>query len=395
MSLFSFGTKEEVVLILDIGSSSIGGALVKMRKKDTPEIIELVREEIAFQEDLNYKRFLDDTIKTVQKVVGKMVSNKKNRPDHIHCIFSSPWFIAQNRTFTYKKQEPFTVTKKLIDHIMAEEIEEFKNTAKDSIPGIKSSKTNVRAIEVKITDFYLNGYEVNSPYNKKTKELKVSFFASVCSEKVYDMFNDAISGAAHNDLVSYHSFPLVAFSALRDISATPDNFMLADINGEITDIMTVRNGSIIETTSFPLGRNFAKRWLMKKFGTSKDITASKLKLYLEDKLDEKTKLEVEAVVGYLEMEWNKSLKEALKLSSYEYLLPQNLFVISDDTYIPLFSRFLSSPELASFNRSNKPFRVTSLKAPLLGQVPVKKGMVYRDTFLLLETIFIDKLFRVK
>ena len=80
--------KEELTLVFDIGSSSVGGALFYVQKSGIPKIIFSIREPIVFEEEINFDRLLSSTMKTLGIVANKISTVGLGAPKKIFCVQS-------------------------------------------------------------------------------------------------------------------------------------------------------------------------------------------------------------------------------------------------------------------------------------------------------------------
>ena len=175
MSLFQRGGKDgkHFVVIFDIGSGSIGGAFVGIEGEKPPEIIFTTRRDIPFQEKLNFQRFLDSMIKTLEEMFVLMKKAGGGvKVDQAYCILSSPWYASQTRLIRYSQDTAFSVTENGLDKLIQKEVALFSNSklfahskTGDAPPEIMESKN----IQIK-----LNGYEMQAPYGKKASELEIA-----------------------------------------------------------------------------------------------------------------------------------------------------------------------------------------------------------------------------
>ena len=127
MGIFS-GTREknELVLVFDIGSSSVGGALFWAQKSGIPKIIFSAKEPIPLEENIDVDRFLLLTIKSLEAVLNKIHKAGLGAPEKIFCVLSSPWYISEARIINLKKNTPFIFTEKLADDLIQKEIKLFE-----------------------------------------------------------------------------------------------------------------------------------------------------------------------------------------------------------------------------------------------------------------------------
>ena len=177
MGLFQRKSKsgQHFIIVFDIGSASIGGAFVNIEPTKSPEIIFSVRRQIPFQEKLNFERFLNSMVKTLEEMFEVMKKAGGGVTiDQAYCILASPWYASQTRLVHYNQPEAFTVTEKGLNKLIQKEIGLFRDSklfshskTGDALPEIMEAKN----IQVK-----LNGYEVRDPFKKRTNKLEVALY---------------------------------------------------------------------------------------------------------------------------------------------------------------------------------------------------------------------------
>ena len=74
--------KEKPVIILDIGSSSIGGAIVLIKKNSPPMVLYSVRKQIRVKDDINFSRFLSSMSDTLESVLTELAKASKISPEN-------------------------------------------------------------------------------------------------------------------------------------------------------------------------------------------------------------------------------------------------------------------------------------------------------------------------
>src|SRR6185436_7890961 len=125
MNLFSRTPgREQLTLVFDVGSSSVGGALFSAGEGGNPHIVASARELLVLEENIDADRFLDLTLKSLEKVAAVLAS--KGAPRRVFVILSSPWYSSQTRIIKMKKDEPFVFTNELADELIKKEREIFK-----------------------------------------------------------------------------------------------------------------------------------------------------------------------------------------------------------------------------------------------------------------------------
>ena len=125
MGIFSRNKDKEkgkLVLVFDIGSSSVGGALFWKEKSGIPKIVLAFREPIALDKNIDVNQFLSLTIKSLEIVANKIYMTGMGAPKMIFCVLSSPWHVSQTRIIKLKKNMPFVFTSKLADALLQKEL---------------------------------------------------------------------------------------------------------------------------------------------------------------------------------------------------------------------------------------------------------------------------------
>ncbi len=129
----------------------------------------------------------------------------------------------------------------------------------------------------------LNGYQTSKPYGKQTKSIEISIFLSMISKEVETKTRKVLEKIFHSHTIAFHSFALTSFSAIRDIFHSEEDFLLVDVGGEVTDVSLVRRGILLETVSFPTGKNFLLRSVVLDLNTIPEEAHTLIRMFLDNK----------------------------------------------------------------------------------------------------------------
>ncbi len=404
---FSFfsnrGYDETLVLLVDIGSASVGGALVKIEKGRAPHIIATVRKNISFQEVLSSARFLvamnhalDQVLKDLQSTMrpardsggSGQTMKPLGSPAHIFCSLSSPWFVLKSRYLNILRQQEFEVTEEVLNEFVNEDIVRLKEELKEILP-----PKDVKIIEKKIIQMKLNGYDIKSPYGQKTSRMEILMTVGVSSGKVIESIERKLRSVFHAKEVNFGAFPIAAFSAIRDIFPTENDFLFLDITGEATDVSLVNDGLLMGTVSFPRGGNFFTREISAQMRTVHEEAATLFAMFLRDELETTKHSKVSAIVTHAEGEWVSNFEKALSTLSGNGVLPNKVFFTTDVHLAPLFSMLASRYSGTEKTESS----MNSLQAAqYLDQFVVAKFVsfetnVIRDPFMVVEALLAQKM----
>src|SRR3989344_1485477 len=306
----------DLVLVYDIGSSTVAAALVSFEQDNKPFVHYSVRKPISFRSTIDSDKLLFDKKNTLKAVTDDVVriglgrfklGKSTARIREIHCVFASPWFISKTAVVKMEKKESFTIIETVLASLVGTEEERFKK----GFTGGENGSGEITVIERKIVQTKLNGYEVSDIYTKPAKSLELSIFLSGVEARVADHVRSVLHPAFGFRKLHFHSFPLAAFAISRDLFHDAADFLIADVRGEMTDVSLVEKNNLLETISFPLGNNFLLRKIGEALGSPPEVTVSFLDVYLRGKADGKMKTNIENVLKQAEYDWRSIFKSAL------------------------------------------------------------------------------------
>ena len=396
--MFSFFSKDkaELGVVFNIGSSSVGAGLVKFRRGKVPEIIYITREPIPYQEVVTPDRFLRDMVTTLGTVHArlhkeglahlKFTQYGSHKIRHAFYAFSSPWAASQTKIASLENPEPVTVTREMVDSIITKAEKAFESEVIDSTrdPGLKDK---LSIIENRIIQIRLNGYETTDPYGKKAKRVDVSFFISLVPRMVIDRVEEISLGAMHSRDTHFTSAQLASYSALREIFSGREDFIVLDIGGEVSDVSIIKNGLILETASFPLGRNFLTRRVSRALSVTNDGALSLLRLYYGGDTDAQIAEALRPVLENASREWVGALHTVLTQIAGTLSLPQDLLITLGGDLVPFFMRAVREEKISQFEVVDVPFRATLVNHELLKQYVAFSSSAVKDPTIALATIF--------
>ncbi|KKS28012.1 MAG: hypothetical protein UU88_C0001G0114 [Parcubacteria group bacterium GW2011_GWC1_42_11] len=393
LSFFNKRKQNEVLAVLiDIGSASVGASLVKIEKDKAPHILANVREDISFQEVLSSARFLfamnnalEKVLKEIQTSIGQIDLNLEHNKtvSNVFCTLSSPWFILKTRTLDIVREKEFDVTERAIEEFIDKDIEILKDEMKEILP-----PKDVRIIEKKILQIKLNGYEIKNPYKQKTARVEMSTAIGVSSVKVTKSIERKINNFFHVSSIHFGTFPVAAFSAIRDIFPIEKNFLFLDITGESTDVSLVENDLIIGTISFPLGKNFFIREISTRLNTIHEEAMTLFVMFLRGELHDEQSTQIAGTIADSEKEWLARFEKAIATIAQKGVLPHKIFFTTDSDVMTLFSGLIKKAK-------SELLADASFDPQYLDQLIVSKFVsfgagVTRDPFIVVEALLAEK-----
>lgn len=388
MGIFSKSKEEnELALVFDIGSSSIGGAVFEIQKLGVPKIILSVREPIILEKKIDPERLLFLTVKSLETVANKICMMGIGKPSKIFCVLSSPWYASQTRVIKLEKNTPFLFTSKLADDLIQKEISLFEeeHLNKFSLPDEKA-----RMIEFKNMKTMLNGYVTDEPFNKKVKRIEMVVFISMSGEKILKKIVGAISRHFHSEDIRFSSFAMASFTVARDMFMHQDNFLLVDIAGEVTDISLIKKDVLSESISYPLGRNFIIRGVADSLSCTLSEAKSFVSLYKDEHATESVEKRLEPIMKKLKVKWLDGFQQSLVNLSNDISVPSTIFITVDQDLTDFFSEIIKTEQFNQYILTESEFKIIFLDAPMLHGITAFKDGINRDSFMIIECVYINR-----
>ncbi|KKT00934.1 MAG: hypothetical protein UW07_C0003G0010 [Candidatus Nomurabacteria bacterium GW2011_GWF2_43_8] len=379
--------KDELVLVFNIGSSSVSGALFRAQSSGIPKIIFSAKEPVLVEKKIDIDRFLLLTIQSLQIVVDKIYKAGLGAPSRIFCVLSSPWYTSQTRVISLKKDTPFVFTTKLADELIQKEINLFEEEHLTKYAAVGNS---VRAIELKNIKTTLNGYETPKPLNQKAKELEMTIFISMSGERVLQKIEKTIAKHFHFNQIKFSSFTMASFAVVRNIHTQQEDFLLVDIGGEVTDISMIKENILRESISFPLGHNFLVRGVASGLDCSLGEADSLISLSKDGHAEKSTAKKLESIMEELQQEWLKKFQESLVNLSNDISIPATIFMAIDKDLADFFSETIKTEQFSQYTLTESKFEVIFLGPQILHGTAVFEENVVREPFLIIDSIYINR-----
>lgn len=393
MGLFWRRSSRDVTVIFDIGSSSIGGAVVEYGEDEFPTLLFSTRRAIQFKKEFDFEHFFSSMIRTFETVTAEVLTplahvvedvsttikdSKKRaigrrRIGDIYCVFGSPWYHARVVSFNETFDAPTLVTEDAILSIAKKAADDLRSSYEDP--------ESVRLLENRILDYTLNGYRVEHQKPMHARTVGVNTYTSSISKDTVAAVKKPIRNTLATRPVRGFSGLMAFFSVMREMQPHKGSFMTADIRGEVTEIGVVHEDALVHTTTFPFGRHTIVRDMAGALGIELFDAHSRLALYLNDKADEG---EQERLGSILEKE--KSMFCELFQSAVEEIenIPRTLFLLSDKETEAWFQDALE----AVLTAGGSGREVEVLDEDFLSRYSDVSKLRYGDHFLTFEALFI-------
>lgn len=381
-SIMALFQKTKRIILFDIGSASIGSAIVSFSYNKPPHIEHCSRTYIPFQDDIQEVRTQERLVAQLEAVAQGIVKSDYYRalhirPDRVVCIISSPWHTTETLSASYNGKERIEVTEKIMDGLLQE--------IKTKTAAVPKESVNIEEVVVQSS---LNGYATEVPLGKRAKRISVAMMRSAISSSLHRKATSAIEKAFGHTPILFRSFSLAAFSVMRDVFKEDRDFLLVDVTGEVTEIIVVRNMVPTEFLSFPYGRNTLVRNVAQTLGSIPEEVESRIALSLSH-----NEQSVSAALEQEEKKWKDTFKGACVALFKEMLpLPEKVFLVADGKLCGWFLKLIGSDEFREYTTTAGPFSIIPLrnKGAIEGFCTIGEG-AGEDPFLIVDTLFCDRI----
>ena len=329
--------------------------------------------------------------KALTSSLAKMQKNITCPLDGIQVCLASPWYASQVRTAKTSRLTPFVVSNSHLDDMIKRELKAFEE---EEIKSKNLSGDAVRCIESQTIRACLNGYETHEPIGITAKELELTIFLSIASERTLKGIEDVIEHTYKAPIV-FSTFLSMTYLVARDFFPHQTNYMLMDIGGEVTDISLVKENGLQQSFSFPLGKNFILRRLSEKLQRTIPEVESLWAMFTEAKLTGPVRETCETVLRLARTEWQEAFQKALFFASKDLSIPDTILLTIDDGIAFWFSDTIKNEQFHQNTLAGKEFKILFMNGQLFGDSLSFGLKVKREASIMIETIGMHYIFSTK
>jgi cell division ATPase FtsA len=380
MGFFSKTKKSEFVALFDIGSGSVGGAMLLVSKNKKPVVISSMRKTFKLKSEIDSSVLMKDMLVTLNDVAKSIQKESGMVPDNVYSVLSSPWASASLRTIKRKRDEDFTFTQKYAKEIIEEDVAKFK----------KDNLKFDQIIDRRVVNVLLNGYPIDSPHGKRVKSAEIHLFLSMSSSGIIEKIEDVIMSTYHRN-VKFTSQMFSDFIVVRDIFDRVNDFIIIDVDEEVTEVSVMRDDYLVGTASMPFGKNTIIRKLASSMKKDIHETKSLFSLFKDGQLHEIHAREMTHAIQLLNREWISGMKSIFRGLFSDALIPHTIFLVSEGASKKWFSNLLDKSFFPEFTTTEDSFNVILGDNRILHDFCDFSSNAQNDSSLTMQSIFINKI----
>lgn len=334
-------TNTALELILSIQSDAVYGTIVGYN--DLPTVLYSTKKLFSIRDKADNVTLISEMKKALTAVLDTITSDGVRAVVEIHphariqhstVTFSAPWYHAQVKDIVLKKEKPFVLKRKAFDAL----VEKYTKDTQTNSP----QRT---MLEHDVTHVMINGYELQDPFNKKTNEISLSFYASFIETTTLHTVRECIATTLHHVPVTYRTASLIAFTTIRNMFWNIDRFTVFDIGSIITEINVVDSGAITHIATIPSGSQTLLAEVEKTCRADTRTTASIIAMLARGEVHPNCAQTIQTAVASIQKKWVTAVQAEL-VDSAGISLPQKVFIIAQQAMAPMFKQVCTAPKTA-------------------------------------------------
>jgi hypothetical protein len=392
MSLFSLSkSSQRVGVVIDVGSGSVLVAIVVSNSnKKKPTIVWSHREQAPL-------RTIESIEQSAKSVMTSLINallmfdgegrralhnfNKRTTIDEVQCCICAPWAYTVTKTITYNQDEPFEITKALIESL----VESAEKSIQTELAETEAAtELGLTVITRSTLDTQANGYRVTNPVGNEAKELAISHVSVVTQDYLIEHLNDMRHKIFSDKPFNKLSYMLALYSVTDELFMSTNDYCLVDVTFEATEIGIVRDGILTYSThtsfgSFSLAREISHITSLPLLQSFQQLHEAE-PFAFTNTLTESQKSEVEIVFeAYV-----KRLNELFLETGDELSIPKRIYLHTDRETEALFTKLLNR---AATSVLKNPPTIKPISSLLADMVEVENKAENTDTAMLVAAKF--------
>lgn len=339
MSFFSGFFRNEKrtksVLLIDITTDSVAGAYAQYKEGGKPILLYTKRLPIQVKEG----EFREHAMLHTLKVLGAtlilegapilMRTTGSGHSDSIIVSVDAPWQTTSVRTKHFERQTPFIFTKDIV------------NTALEKNTTIPPGKLLANE---SIIGTILNGYETRNPYGKKVHRASIIVLTSFIDEHIAVGVATTLQGLYHTKDMLLIAGSSLRYQAMRTAFPHERDTLILDTRGSVTSLSLVRKDLFVALAE-----------------VSDNVANSD--------------------------NWTEQIVRKLSTLTKRYPLPQTVFLLTEESNIPLLRKTLEPMYAGKLRTSNTQSKIIPVLVSHILALVQQTGIASSDLQLLLMTLF--------
>ncbi|MFA5736805.1 MAG: hypothetical protein WCX70_01205 [Candidatus Paceibacterota bacterium] len=382
-----------LVALIDIGSDQISGAIFKAGQKNkfsiSSSILFFTQIYLSPQKSTTFKDYFKEINQGLEKVL-KTLKDNSYKPEVVFCFLSSPYFITQTKNIVWHSDKKTSVTPQKIYELSQKTAKDFITRHPSLYPEILNDYSVI--IENEIMSVILDGYKIDKISGQIANNIEINQYLSIGSASLLGYLKNVIENFFPETSVRFQSFTYTAYSIFKKLLANEKDFLLIDSAGDITDIMVIVDGILIEHRTFPFGHRQIIKKLAELSGTVPAEAESLLKLVMGKKTSQIATTRANQALEKIFISWSNLFQKTIDQIAETVFIPERVYLIGYDDSDFLLANWIKKTNLSDFLLSPRNYlSVGFIDKKMLTYEPINSPGQITNTFVLAEALFCDKL----
>jgi len=266
------------VVVIDIGTDSVGCAVSSLVEKQSPQMLYSVRVPLVLANEPRTADRLLERVRTAARQAFDRTAFFTHRHaadipvSHLRIILSAPWSSLYVRNLRFTSPEAARADKALFNQLTAGYVKRQRPDADETI------------IERSIADVRLDGSQVlDLPRRAAANRVELTALTSgAYTPLIHSVRDEAQRSFGIRPEFSFRNADAIYSRVLSAVQPSRNDFVLCNVGGEVTSLLTVRDHTPVGIVTMPRGSHLPLRTLMAQHQFSRDEAQAALALSLDD-----------------------------------------------------------------------------------------------------------------
>lgn len=367
MGLFS--TPSRRVVLLDIGSASVGGGFLYNKKGELPVLCYTARRSIEPRKGESITDAMARTLELLGEQLiyeGSAALHRESGSSHIDLVLASvagPWQDTKVRMVSLQEEYPFTFTftRKIMERAVRTEIPG---------PGRTLSDTSVISTS-------LNGYETEHPWGKRAHRADMTVLTSTIDSVAVNHISRVLRKLFHSHPLEITAFAPLAYAVVQDLYPLQKDYIVLDVGGTSTDAIIVKKGVLAGIGSLPKGVHDLLQAGKEAAHGAGGVSGT----------NHTRNATFATTVAAAETLWLAELRKMLAQFASEHPLPRAVFLLADESSREFLKQLIDSSTIRTLWLTEEPLSLIPLAPEHTSSVVKARGLAEGDIFLSMLALF--------
>ncbi len=336
----------DVVAVADIGSGSVGVAIVQISHNGPAQV--LVAKESSLPSGERASEAVANGVvsllsETAQKTLDSYAkaTKKVKHVSSAYAVIHSPWTRSKTIRVASTFPQETRIEKAMIDNLARQALEADTEYDRNKI------------LEGSVIRIELNGYPTLHPVGKKGHHLAAYALLSECEPQIREGVSGALARVFACPPPILRSDTRALLTVIRESASLPKESLIVNMGAEASNIVVVRKGVVTETTLVQEGiHSIVRRIAGEKMP---EETRSLIRLLALDQCEAEACGAIQEAIARAEPDLAKTFGDVFAKLSATRRLPNSLMLLTHKDLGPWLAKFFTRIDFAQFTLTTRPF----------------------------------------